>query len=51
MELYAGHNRKKYKKHKEKEREHMKPEAQKWLKDPTQRVGKQHKENIKGIDV
>ncbi|XP_078283161.1 RNA polymerase II elongation factor ELL2 isoform X1 [Rhinoraja longicauda] len=48
MELYAGHSRKKYKKHKEKEREHLKPEAKKWRKEsPTQRVGKQHKENLK----
>ncbi|XP_059808670.1 RNA polymerase II elongation factor ELL isoform X1 [Hypanus sabinus] len=48
MELCAGHNKKKYKKHKEKEREHMKPEARKWLKEsPSQRFEKSHEENHK----
>ncbi|XP_069766619.1 RNA polymerase II elongation factor ELL2 isoform X2 [Narcine bancroftii] len=48
MELCAGHFKKKWKKHKEKEREHMKPEARKWLKESTaQKDEKSHEENLK----
>ncbi|XP_078097641.1 RNA polymerase II elongation factor ELL2 isoform X2 [Mustelus asterias] len=47
LELSASHIRKKSKKHKEKMREHTKPEARTWLKEsPIHRVGKRDKEDV-----
>ncbi|XP_078386535.1 RNA polymerase II elongation factor ELL isoform X2 [Cetorhinus maximus] len=47
MELSASHNKKKSKKHKEKVREHTRPEARMWQKEnPIQPVGKPDEQDV-----
>ncbi|XP_038669313.1 RNA polymerase II elongation factor ELL isoform X2 [Scyliorhinus canicula] len=47
LELSASHIRKKSKKHKEKAREHARPEARTWIKEnPIQRVGKRDEDDV-----